>query len=119
VRNTSVNRGLLHPTVHSASYFTLSRSLGDDAKIVDLCNPYFPTPEMFAKIGGKLKRILKNSDSNGEHSSTDYSRLDYPSGEHSSVDYRQSEPEGDSAIVLMHPTSHLAGHRRGGMSSAG
>jgi len=47
---------------HSPSYFTLTRSMGASAEIVDFCipcNPYFPTPEMFAELGQNLETILK------------------------------------------------------------
>jgi histidinol-phosphate/aromatic aminotransferase/cobyric acid decarboxylase-like protein len=53
---------ILHTGAHSASYFDLSRSMGEDVKIVDFCipcNPYFPTPEMFDELSRELKNILK------------------------------------------------------------
>lgn len=50
-------------TAHSPSFFELSRTLGDGASdMVDFCipcNPYFPTPEMFAELGERLEAILK------------------------------------------------------------
>lgn len=45
---------------HSPSYFELSRRLGSG--LVDFCipcNPYFPTPEMFAELGRNLESVLK------------------------------------------------------------
>ena len=47
---------------HSPSYASLSRSLGDGAQLVDFCipcNPYFPTPGMFAELSAKLETMLK------------------------------------------------------------
>jgi histidinol-phosphate/aromatic aminotransferase/cobyric acid decarboxylase-like protein len=47
---------------HSPSYASLSRGLGDGAQLVDFCipcNPYFPTPEMFAELSDKLETMLK------------------------------------------------------------
>jgi histidinol-phosphate/aromatic aminotransferase/cobyric acid decarboxylase-like protein len=58
----NVDTGLLHKGSHSASYFDLSRSMDAGADIVDFCipcNPYFPTPEMFAELSADLKNILK------------------------------------------------------------
>jgi hypothetical protein len=46
-----IDTGLLNKGAHSASYFDVARSMGSGAKIVDFCipcNPYFPTPDMFA-----------------------------------------------------------------------
>jgi len=57
-----IDASLLRQGAHSASYFALSRSMGDDAKLVDFCipcNPYFPTPEMFTKLADGLQDILK------------------------------------------------------------
>jgi histidinol-phosphate/aromatic aminotransferase/cobyric acid decarboxylase-like protein len=62
LRHGSVDTGLLRQGAHSPSYFALSRSMGDDAKLVDFCipcNPYFPTPDMFAKLSESLQDILK------------------------------------------------------------
>jgi histidinol-phosphate/aromatic aminotransferase/cobyric acid decarboxylase-like protein len=59
---TGIDKALLHAGAHSASYFALARSMGDDAKIVDFCipcNPYYPTPEMFARLREQLETILK------------------------------------------------------------
>jgi histidinol-phosphate/aromatic aminotransferase/cobyric acid decarboxylase-like protein len=53
---------ILHTGAHSASYFDLSRSMGDNVKIVDFCipcNPYFPTTAMFDELSRDLKNILK------------------------------------------------------------
>lgn len=47
---------------HSPSYFTLTRSMGGSADLVDFCipcNPYFPTPEMFSELGRNLETMLK------------------------------------------------------------
>jgi histidinol-phosphate/aromatic aminotransferase/cobyric acid decarboxylase-like protein len=47
---------------HSPSYFSLTRSMGDSADLVDFCipcNPYFPTPEMFAELAQNLETMLK------------------------------------------------------------
>jgi histidinol-phosphate/aromatic aminotransferase/cobyric acid decarboxylase-like protein len=57
-----IDTSVLHKGAHSASYFDLSRSMGDGAQLVDFCipcNPYFPTPEMFAELSADLKNILK------------------------------------------------------------
>ncbi|MGO4756906.1 aminotransferase class I/II-fold pyridoxal phosphate-dependent enzyme, partial [Streptomyces sp. 2MCAF27] len=51
---------LFRGTNHSPSYFSLSRAgLGQD--VVDFCipcNPYFPTPAMFAVLAVRLRDIL-------------------------------------------------------------
>jgi histidinol-phosphate/aromatic aminotransferase/cobyric acid decarboxylase-like protein len=48
---------------HSPSFFELSRTLGEGARdLVDFCipcNPYFPTPEMFAELSENLESVLK------------------------------------------------------------
>src|SRR3712207_856372 len=57
-----VDMSLLRQGAHSPSYFALARSMGGEAKIVDFCipcNPYFPTPDMFAKLSEGLEDILK------------------------------------------------------------
>jgi histidinol-phosphate/aromatic aminotransferase/cobyric acid decarboxylase-like protein len=57
-----IDTNLLRSGAHSPSYFALSRSMGGDAKLVDFCipcNPYFPTPEMFARLSEGLQDILK------------------------------------------------------------
>ncbi|TQS45481.1 histidinol-phosphate aminotransferase family protein [Cryptosporangium phraense] len=55
--------GMFRQGNHSPSYATLARSMGSDAKdLSDFCipcNPYFPTPEMFAELSAKLETILK------------------------------------------------------------
>jgi histidinol-phosphate/aromatic aminotransferase/cobyric acid decarboxylase-like protein len=59
---TGIDTSILHKGAHSASYFDLSRSMGEGAEIVDFCipcNPYFPTPEMFDELSRDLKNILK------------------------------------------------------------
>ncbi|MFE3493458.1 pyridoxal phosphate-dependent aminotransferase [Streptomyces sp. NPDC059175] len=48
-------------TAHSPSYAALSRAAGGQQKITDFCipcNPYYPTPEMFEELGGRLRDIL-------------------------------------------------------------
>lgn len=58
----SVDPSVLHAGAHSASFFALARSLGEDADIVDFCipcNPYYPTPRMFAELRDRLETILK------------------------------------------------------------
>ena len=53
---------ILHKGAHSASYFDLTRSMGEGVQIVDFCipcNPYFPTPELFDELSRDLKNILK------------------------------------------------------------
>jgi histidinol-phosphate/aromatic aminotransferase/cobyric acid decarboxylase-like protein len=49
-------------TAHSPSYFTLNRAGGGAAgEIVDFCipcNPYFPSPAMFERLGESLRDIL-------------------------------------------------------------
>jgi histidinol-phosphate/aromatic aminotransferase/cobyric acid decarboxylase-like protein len=63
VRHGSVDLGLLRTGAHSPSVFALNRSMGDNgAPLVDFCipcNPYFPTPEMFAHLAQNLESILK------------------------------------------------------------
>lgn len=47
---------------HSPSYFSLTRGAGSTSDLVDFCipcNPYFPTPEMFAELGQNLETVLK------------------------------------------------------------
>jgi len=59
---TGIDTSILHKGAHSASYFDLSRSMGEGADIVDFCipcNPYFPTPDMFDELSRDLKNILK------------------------------------------------------------
>jgi hypothetical protein len=55
--------GMFRRTAHSPSFFELSRELGDGVgELVDFCipcNPYFPTPEMFAGLSGSLESLLK------------------------------------------------------------
>lgn len=55
--------GLFQQSAHSPSFFELSRQLGEHAgQLVDFCipcNPYFPTPEMFAELSANLESILK------------------------------------------------------------
>ena len=50
-------------TAHSPSFFQLARRMGDGAReLVDFCipcNPYFPTPEMFAELANNLESVLK------------------------------------------------------------
>ena len=59
----SVDAGLFQQTAHSPSYFELSRRLGEQGRqLVDFCipcNPYFPTPEMFAELARNLESVLK------------------------------------------------------------
>jgi threonine-phosphate decarboxylase len=54
---------LLRTDAHSPSYFALTRgSGGRDANLIDFCipcNPYFPTPEIFARLRENLENILK------------------------------------------------------------
>jgi histidinol-phosphate/aromatic aminotransferase/cobyric acid decarboxylase-like protein len=57
------DQDLFSQTAHSPSFFDLSRKLGDGARdLVDFCipcNPYFPTPEMFAELAANLEGVLK------------------------------------------------------------
>jgi histidinol-phosphate/aromatic aminotransferase/cobyric acid decarboxylase-like protein len=59
----SVDAGLFQQTAHSPSIFELSRQMGDRGRqLVDFCipcNPYFPTPEMFAELAANLEMVLK------------------------------------------------------------
>ncbi|MDM4719585.1 histidinol-phosphate transaminase [Micromonospora sp. WMMA1363] len=60
--DSGMDLSLLDKGAHSASYFMLTRGMGPDADIVDFCipcNPYFPTPEMFATLADNLTTILK------------------------------------------------------------
>ncbi|HEU4424918.1 MAG TPA: histidinol-phosphate transaminase [Pilimelia sp.] len=62
MRQDAIDLNVLRQEAHSASYFTLARSMGDGASIVDFCipcNPYFPTPDMFARLSADLENILK------------------------------------------------------------
>jgi histidinol-phosphate/aromatic aminotransferase/cobyric acid decarboxylase-like protein len=62
VRHDAMDTNVLHKEAHSASYFTLARSMGDGASIVDFCipcNPYFPTQDMFDRLSADLQNILK------------------------------------------------------------
>lgn len=49
-------------TAHSPSYSALNRAAADGGRpLVDFCipcNPYFPTPEMYEELGGRLRDIL-------------------------------------------------------------
>lgn len=57
------DQDLFSQTAHSPSFFDLSRNLGDGARdLVDFCipcNPYFPTPDMFAELAQNLEGVLK------------------------------------------------------------
>src|SRR6185312_8156448 len=57
------DQDLFSQTAHSPSFFDLSRKLGDGARdLVDFCipcNPYFPTPDMFAELAQNLEGVLK------------------------------------------------------------
>jgi len=58
-----MNMKLQHPTAHSPSFVSVSRSLGpgsgDLADFCIPCNPYFPTDEMFTLLADNLRSILK------------------------------------------------------------
>jgi histidinol-phosphate/aromatic aminotransferase/cobyric acid decarboxylase-like protein len=61
--NHNVATGLFQQTAHSPSVFELSRRMGEQGhQLVDFCipcNPYFPTPEMFAEMAASLERVLR------------------------------------------------------------
>jgi histidinol-phosphate/aromatic aminotransferase/cobyric acid decarboxylase-like protein len=62
LRHHGIDLNVLRQGAHSASYFTLARSMGEDAQIVDFCipcNPYFPTQDMFDRLSADLQNILK------------------------------------------------------------
>lgn len=62
MRHSGIDLGMLQQGAHSASYSTLSRSMGEGTRIIDFCipcNPYFPTPGMFGKLAENLESILK------------------------------------------------------------
>jgi histidinol-phosphate/aromatic aminotransferase/cobyric acid decarboxylase-like protein len=62
LRHAEVDPGLLQQAAHSPSYFALARNMGDASGLIDFCipcNPYFPTPEMFAAIAANIETILK------------------------------------------------------------
>lgn len=62
MRHAEVDPSLLRQAAHSPSYFALARNLGGKADLIDFCipcNPYFPTPEMFAAIAANIETILK------------------------------------------------------------
>ncbi|MEU0086730.1 aminotransferase class I/II-fold pyridoxal phosphate-dependent enzyme [Streptomyces sp. NPDC006274] len=66
-------------TAHSPSYFTLNRAGGGAAgEIVDFCipcNPYFPTPAMFDRLGSRLREILTYYPSGADTISAELCRL--------------------------------------------
>ncbi|MFG2007139.1 pyridoxal phosphate-dependent aminotransferase [Spirillospora sp. NPDC048911] len=58
----SIDPSLLRKNAHSPSFFALKRASAGRLDLVDFCipcNPYFPTPEMFAQLSGTLEQILK------------------------------------------------------------
>jgi threonine-phosphate decarboxylase len=59
----AMDLGMFRQGNHSPSYFTLKRTAGESADdLVDFCipcNPYFPTPDMFAELSRDLESILK------------------------------------------------------------
>ncbi|HEX2132595.1 MAG TPA: histidinol-phosphate transaminase [Actinophytocola sp.] len=59
----SVGTGMFQQTAHSPSVFELSRRMGEQGRrLVDFCipcNPYFPTPEMFAELADSLEHVLR------------------------------------------------------------
>lgn len=64
--NYPVDLNLFHGTKHSPSIFALEASMGFSEgchkRLRDYCipvNPYFPTPEIFASLKGRLETILK------------------------------------------------------------
>ncbi|HVQ91199.1 MAG TPA: histidinol-phosphate transaminase [Mycobacteriales bacterium] len=63
MRHAEVDPSLLRQAAHSPSYFALARNMGGDTSdLIDFCipcNPYFPTPEMFAAIAANIETILK------------------------------------------------------------
>jgi histidinol-phosphate/aromatic aminotransferase/cobyric acid decarboxylase-like protein len=62
LRHAEVDPALLRQAAHSPSYFALARSMGGTSNLIDFCipcNPYFPTPEMFATIADNIETILK------------------------------------------------------------
>ncbi|MEW2631361.1 aminotransferase class I/II-fold pyridoxal phosphate-dependent enzyme [Streptomyces sp. NPDC048389] len=66
-------------TAHSPSYFTLNRAGGGAAgEIVDFCipcNPYFPTPAMFDRLGSRIREILTYYPSDADTISAELCRL--------------------------------------------
>jgi histidinol-phosphate/aromatic aminotransferase/cobyric acid decarboxylase-like protein len=53
---------LFRQGTHSPSFSALSRSMGGAENVADFCipcNPYFPTPDMFAQLSAQLETILK------------------------------------------------------------
>jgi histidinol-phosphate/aromatic aminotransferase/cobyric acid decarboxylase-like protein len=58
----SVDLALFRQGSHSPSFSTISRSMGGAKNVVDFCipcNPYFPTPDVFAQLSEQLENILK------------------------------------------------------------
>jgi histidinol-phosphate/aromatic aminotransferase/cobyric acid decarboxylase-like protein len=59
----NVATSVFQQTAHSPSVFELSRRMGDQGRpLVDFCipcNPYFPTPEMFATMAENLEHVLR------------------------------------------------------------
>ncbi|MET0134533.1 MAG: histidinol-phosphate transaminase [Kibdelosporangium sp.] len=58
-----MDTGLFSKAAHSPSFFELTRGMGDGGQqIADFCipcNPYFPTPQMFAELSKNLEQVLK------------------------------------------------------------
>jgi histidinol-phosphate/aromatic aminotransferase/cobyric acid decarboxylase-like protein len=62
MRHRGADLGVLRQSAHSASFATVTRSMGAGETLVDFCipcNPYFPTPAMFSSLSANLESILK------------------------------------------------------------
>ncbi|OLF08229.1 pyridoxal phosphate-dependent aminotransferase [Actinophytocola xanthii] len=75
----NVGTNVFQQTAHSPSMFELSRRMGDQGRpLVDFCipcNPYFPTPEMFATMAENLEHVLRFYPSDSAQIANELSRL--------------------------------------------
>jgi histidinol-phosphate/aromatic aminotransferase/cobyric acid decarboxylase-like protein len=74
-----VDTSLFSKAAHSPSFFELTRGMADNGRpIADFCipcNPYFPTPEMFAELSKNLESVLKYYPSDAGTIATRLSRI--------------------------------------------
>jgi histidinol-phosphate/aromatic aminotransferase/cobyric acid decarboxylase-like protein len=74
-----VDTSLFSKAAHSPSFFELTRGMGENGRqLADFCipcNPYFPTPEMFAELSKNLESVLKYYPSDAGTIATRLSRI--------------------------------------------